>query len=558
MGFFNPFVQQLGQGTGAFDAMHGSRGSAQSMAMGMYGGMQHLSLGGGWNNPWLGQQAGMMGGMVHGQLYQNPWMMHGQGGERMGQTFSELARRGMNTGIQFGPSGVAANLQGWSGAMSAAQNAFGMMGNNNPGTGQMMDYLNAMTGGGMHTMSPGVVELMARRGMNIGSAAGMNPAQTLGAVGAGTQLAGMVGLDQTVGAQIGMSSMAFGQSFGRGAGFQGFGGLSKDMAVVQDMRLRAAAGKSPMANMMGSLIAMQQAGVIKEGSDLHSMAERVKAGDTTDFEGMMPGQFLSKLKAGGVAGATAMQFLNAKEANQEQIAQFGLQDKVRAMQGGEMGKIIERQLQSGMGGALGGVDNAQRRQIMQSASAQIHEQLKAISNDPAQRGLLTDPSRAAERNELIARNLHDINLDPDKKEALVAGSLRNLQNQVMRDPRLKGYGNLAGLLTLNRGDILGGGGAEVAAADQKAMIQKALAGVGMGGLLTRASDAVQAIGEGGNVPGALAAVFGGVQKMQDVPRAPDGQGGANNQGGLNVTGTLVIKGDGQGILENAQGVAAPR
>lgn len=541
----NPFVSNVSEFTpglgaagtpGRFDAGHGQRGSTQMMAGGFAAGMQHL--GGQWVSPWTGIQAGHMANAMGGMMMGGGF--HGQGAERMGQTFQELARRGLNTGMNQGMGGVAGNLQQWSGAMSAAQNAFGQMGNANPSTPQMMDLLQGMTSGGLSSMSPMQVEMMTRRAMNVGGAAGMNPGQMMGVIGTGGQLAQSMGLDRTFGAQLGTSSVAFGQAFGRAGGGGGFGGLDREAATGLDMRMRAGAAKSQTANMIGSLIAMRQAGVLDKDTPAGMMADAAMSGNVDAFKGMTPGQFMAKMKDSGVDAGTARQFMNARESNQEQIAQFGIQDKVRGMQGGELDKFAERALSTSL--RVGGLGAGDAR----NASSVINEELKNMSK--MDKGLLTDPDRAKERNMILASKLGMAGIDMNQDQlAKVAGTaVRNLQGVAARS----NFGNLAGMIDMNRGDIHEEQGRGVAAADQKALAQKAGAAVGQGDFMQRVVQAVQREGFSRDDD----------NKASDTavnPKAPDGQGGNKGGDNVNVTGTLTIKGDGTGNLEG-KGVAAPR
>lgn len=538
----NPFLSTIRSGApGTLDAIQGQRGSTQMMAGGFAGGMHHL--GGQWVNPWTGIQAGHMANAMGGAMMGGGF--HGQGAERMGQTFEELARRGLNTGMNQGMGGVAGNLQQWSGAMSAAQNAFGMMGNANPSTPQMMDLLQGMTSGGLSSMSPMQVEMMTRRAMNVGGAAGMNPGQMLGAIGVGGQMAQAHGLDQTFGAQLGTASVAFGQAFGRQGGGGGFGGLDRGAATQLDMQMRAGAAKSQTANMMGSLIAMKQAGLLGSAdkpTDAYRMAERIMNGNVSEFKDMKPGEFMAKMKASGVDAGTARQFLNAREANQEQISQFGIQDKVRGMQGGELDKFAERALSTSL--RVGGMSAGESR----SASSVINEELKNMSR--FDKGLLTDPDRAQERNTILASKLGMAGIDMNQDQlAKAAGTaVRNLQGVASRS----NFGNLAGMIDMNRGDIHEEQGAGIAAADQKAAAQKALAAVGQGNVFTRIVQAVQNAAQGAPEEGDRRAADTAVN-----PKAPDGQGGNKNGDNINISGVLTVKGDGSGNLEG-KGVAAPR
>jgi hypothetical protein len=578
----NPFIQSmpnfLGRANenapGAWDAMHGNRGSAQEQARGFYGGMQHLMPGGGWVNPWA---AGGLSNQVAGMTGQ--MNMHGQGMGRMGQTFEELARRGMHTGMPHdqvmrpGTAGaVAGNLQQWSGAMSAGQNIFGQMGVQNASTPQTMQMLNTFSGGGLGQMSPQQLEVMARRGMNLGTAAGMDMQQTAGVIGAGANLAQSVGLNSTIGAQIGQSSIAFAQAFGRSGGGGGFGGMNKEQAAAKDMQLRTAAAKSPMANMMGAITSMQQKGMFDEGSEGADMAallmtggkgmdpERVKKLQER-MDNMTSGDFMKLSKESGIGRADAMAFLQSKTANQEQIAQFGLHDKARSKQGRDAGKLRERQLQGAIGASLAdsGIAGKDRARLMKEISSSIEKGITEMGeNDPK---MLED---ATARNTKLMESLEGIKglggMSEKNKERMIASALQRTEERHLKKDKT----NLKGAVDMHRGDILEKQGAEVAAADAKGAAQKAAAGQGQGGWLQRITQAVQNIGGGDNIGDAAAEALGGVPGVapggdKRAPNqskdAPDGQGGGNN---MVVSGTLKITGDGQGVFDNAKAkVVAP-
>lgn len=562
---------------GVWDALHGRQGSAQTMAQGFYRGIRGMAPLDWQMNPQanmqMGEQAGVLAQQVFDLLYgpeANLQIMHGVNAGRAGQVFEELARRGLPTGISGGAIGVAQNLQQWSGAVNAVENIFASMGMRNVSTSVLMNTMDALTQGGLSTMRPGDIEAMVRRSHNLASASGMDIGQMGRLINQAGDMAQAAGLNRQFGVTSAQQSLAFGQAAGRMAGAQGFGGLSRDQMVAKDMELRTSAARSPIANMMGAFLSMQQAGLFGENEKLNKMANDLRAGNVEAFKGMTQSQFLSMLRDEGVSTAAAGQFLLSREANQRAIFEAGIGDKVRGMQGDDIEKQMSRYVQGAIGGVARseGLNWQESGQLAQAMSAQLRQ----LAQDRPD--IIGDPTK---RNEELVRRLREQggfeHMDPAQLRRIVGTGLHSMEAKAIRS----GMGNLASLLTLHNQNILREGERQVGLADQIGAVQSQTAASSQGGFIQNVATALQQMaGGGGGIGDVIAQIMNGqprglithvmnalgmgdprVSGWNPGQQAPDGRGGTGQPGGITISGTLRITGDGHGIFENTRGVVAP-
>lgn len=434
--------------------------------------------------------------------------------ERLLNELTQGLGAGASLGLGMNVPQLTQQIQKMSGALATVRDLFG--GQNAP-IAKLFESLEQLTQGSMHWMDGGNMEMMVRRvhAMSRNMVGSVQQFQALSQYGGG--LAQSVGLDRSFGLQTAQSSMAFGHAFGSVAGRQGFGGLSKDEATGLDQQLRTAASASPMANSMGALMAMHEQGLIKEGTRAAELVRGIQSRDPTvmaQLSGMRPGDLMQVLHQSGVGGAAASTFLSAKTANQEQIHRHGLGDLVRGMQGqGEVAGFMRNQLQAGMMGSLrdSGLTQQQIAAILPRAAEAARQALMGMDGD-----LISNPDRAKERNAVIKDAIkaaigdEAFNAIGPRIDELVATAVRQLEGSIGRSRSFGKFKNLAGLISLNKGDVHDKTHEALKQADADAAVASAMTGIDSGSALAKAIDAISGAGEGTNIADVVAKSLGGI------------------------------------------------
>lgn len=271
------------------------------------------------------------------------------------------------------------------------------------------------------------------------------------------------------GPEIGVATAA--QSAGFGQAFQslGGGGLTSAQARQLDQELRLSAAKSPMANMLGAAMAMSEAGMFQGNGPLSALS----GNDPTKRQQMLtqlahlnPAQFVDTMRKAGVDPATSAKFLGAQKDNREQIARHGIQDIVRMGQGQEIHAMMIGVMTDAFSGGLkqSGVHNSkERRALAMGAGQALQAEMVAMAGEK-----LTPEQRDQRLAAAAQRALPGV--DQKTVQQLTAGAVHSMEEQVRADPNLQRFGNVQGLLDMNRADILKQGMANASAT--KAATQK--------------------------------------------------------------------------------------
>jgi len=390
-----------------------------------------------------------------------------------------------------------------------------------------------------------------------------------------SQMAQRHGLDASFGLRVGQSNAAFASAWGDTSQNLGFGGINQQRAGRLDQELRLAAARSPVANAMGAVHAMVEAGVLDK--DVANL----------DYS-RGPAGVMAQLKDRGIDMRVAGQFMNSTRANQEQIAKHGLQDQVREMQQGEIAGILGRDMENNLMGGFRreGLSRQDARQRARETSQGVTQELfRLAKEDP---DVLNDPAKLMDALAGAA---------PGANREQLAGAMQAMRNRVMSDPNLRKFGNLQGLLAMNAGAVQQGnemmgeaeggapnvqreheqaeeqrmtqmtqlrkdlGLAEGLSGDalRKALDDKKKATEGNAGLNEEQKtqelqriDQLRQLEEAGDVQRGPAAQVGrppqGGDPLADVPAAG---------GGFRITGSLTLLDGGQGQLEGQAQGAAP-
>lgn len=408
----------------------------------------------------------------------------------------------------------------WSAPVAAVGDLLGFHGKTNASMREKFDTIERIMGGAIIGMDPGAIDMNIRRVHQMTQNRPGSLESYLVAVQAGGHLAEQVGLDRSFSAFTAQASASFGMAFERSGGLQGVGGLSRDEAIGLDQQLRTAAAASPMANALGAVMAMHSDGLIKGGPAM-DLVNAIRAGNSQviNATAATPSQIMQLLQASQVSGATARQYINAQTANHEFIARNNIQDTVRQVQGqGEIASAMRAGLQTGMSGVLAeaGLDRTQSAQIMRVASAAAQQALMGLTSEQ-----LSDPDKRQERNRLIAEAIRQAapqveQLGPDGLNNLAAAAIRGLEGMMDRHGGLKKFKNLAGLVTMNRPDLLAQGHAIQGQHHAQAQVADLLSGA-QGGL----SGAVDTIAGAG----ASTTVWDAIQVGLGNLRSPDWRSG---------------------------------
>ena len=550
----------------AWDQMHGRRGSAAVMSaqvfdatrfmrnsqgqMGLSAGdatrlTDHLytSLYGQANDPLAEKRLKLMNGLRAGES---------------GEMFGQMVKRGMVSGQD--PGIIASQMRSMSGAVRAMKDVFGDMGKSDAPMQEIMETLDKVTQGGLATMDPSKMQNTVRRMHALSHMTGQSFETVAGMAAQGGAMAQASGLNKQFGLSTATSSIGFGQAFANMAGPQGFGGLSRQEATNLDQRLRTSAAKSAAGNRLGAVANLAEQGLLS-GIDTNT-AEGKKALQElmTNAAGMKPAE-LNKMLQGrfGLDNKTITGFMGAAAANEGALLRADGQDIVRGEQHRETNKVME----GGMRGAVmtslrevPGVTPEKANQASQVVAKAMREAL--FSMDPA---VLNDPTRSKERNAVLeaaargALAAQGIDVPEPKLKQLVATAYTKMENLVKTHPALRQFGNVGGVVALNKKAILQQGAANKAGADQMANAANAVAGVGQGGVIERIADALNGAKPGADLGKLLGQAAGGIPIEQIQERLGPGAAAvvAQLQGGAPAKAAPAEAGGIMGMLGNMFG-----
>lgn len=544
------------------EQLGGQQGMAVNLARHVASGLRYTRYGSG--------QAGAFSSALHSSLFGGDGGqmrdLHGLGANRTGQLFDELTRRGlmpmMNDREQFlhlmnmivdgetvgtqvsrgrslqeivsrnphlqgilrnaDVSSAANTIESWSGAVAAVRDLYQANGQTQISMPEVFNAIEALTNGAGGGMNPGNIEMMVRRAHQLARNIPGGLPRYLSLLRQGGQMADAMGLNRVIGSQTAASSMAFGQAFSR-AGRQGIGGLSRDEATALDQQLRTAAAASPMANMLGAIMSMHADGLIRGGpaANIVTAITNRDQNAINQLSRLTPGQLRQLLQQSGVSPASTAQYLNAREANQDFIARYNLQDIVRQMQGqGEIADLMRNGLQAGMAGILRevGFNRAETGSVQQIASEAVRQALMNMDGDTISN---TDPGVRAGRNRTLATAIGTAigpdaagRIGEDRLVAMAATAVQGLEGSMQRNPGLRRFRNVAGLVGANSGEVLSAANREVGRADAESTVASLTDGIGQSPALSRVMDAIASAGPDTNLQTIISQALGGVDQGQ--------------------------------------------
>lgn len=521
-----PMMAQIAPKT--FDAFHGSRGSAQVMGAQVFDASRFI------RDPHSGQMglAANQASWLNQQLYTGLFgkdddvkKMNGLGAGQAGQMFNEMTKRGMaggqDTFTDGGMDRLKDKMRKMSGAVRAMQDIFGESGRQDAPMQEIFAALDKITQGGLATMTPGQVNGITRRVQALSHLTGTSIDTMAAMSDRGGAMAESVGLNRQFGVSTSMSSAAFGSSFGAMAGPQGFGGLSKDQAIGLDQKLRTSAANSSMANMLGATAKLAEAGLLKGNPAFTSEDPKVRESAVQNLLGqvqnMNPQQWRQFMQDQGVSAGVASNFLSSKDANQDAVFRYGAQDRVREAQGKDAFKFMANAAGAGASQALrsSGVDNRKAADASKIIGPAIADALGKMSPE-----LLSDPAKTTERNKLLKASVQNalrssgISLTDQVLDQVIANAVQTLDQRVRSDPRTKQFGNISGLISMNRGDIHQQTRQNLLSADKAAELASISGGIGQQDVIRRIADAVMGAKPGDDLAGVAGRALGGIPADQ--------------------------------------------
>lgn len=330
---------------GIFDELHGIRGSEAGMARKVYAGSRYAldpitnQLG------YRGASAGILTDQLFSNLFGKDAdisQMKGFGGTRVGEMYDEMQRRGFLGGSaatrdeMFRNAGLSSrdrllditkkvygeqtpdkksriddlpleqlrelamttnegkeiitkqeadritkSLKNMTGALAAVRDIFGENGRPNAPMPELINALQALTQGGMSTLSPEKAEAVVRDFQASMRVNGIPLQQAIQMRQRAAGLADQFGFDRTIASEIDVQSAAYGTAFGNIFGaVKGWKLPSKDEAVALNQSLLASATTSDTTVQLSATLKLaEENGGITKGSRLEKLVEAIKKGD---------------------------------------------------------------------------------------------------------------------------------------------------------------------------------------------------------------------------------------------------------------------------------------
>lgn len=337
----------------------------------------------------------------------------------------------------FDAQKIGGRMKELAGVVSAMRDIFGDAGRPDAPMREIVAGLEALTQGGMSSMSPARLESLVHETRTLAKQAGVTMDAVFGLTSQAASHADRLGLDRSFALQSTQSAMAFGQAMGISGRLDmpAFGSLDRDRATLLHQRLVLSAAASPAGNNLGALMRLADEGVLSErGADgkltnAGRMIQAIRSGQSafefTDAAGntsrrsvvMNSGAFMNILQESGMSAAQAGEAIRARHANQEYTRNYNGGDIIREGQAEYDGA---RMIQAAFQGTLhesarkmGGTEQEQLS-LVQNVSMDVSKSMQAL--DPA-----TYRNTTA-RNKAIAQSIQKSFADRVRKRALDGGA----------------------------------------------------------------------------------------------------------------------------------------
>ncbi len=423
---------------------------------------------------------------------------------------------------------IGRRLKNISGAVSAMEDIFGSMGKK--GTmEEIIAGLDALTQGGVASMTPGQLERVVRTTKNLAEVSGLGIQGMMGLQAQGANLADRLGLDRSlvVGATDRAAAWSIAARQTQGFDVGSFGGLSPEQRILITEQLEMTAMASQTAIMVGSTIALQERGLIQPGTDAERVAQAIRAHEPTwiDAAGqeqrtmMNNAEWLGIMRAGGVLPSTAEAVLADPRGSQQYIRDLGLGGFIKGRQAEvDITPQAARAFTHELGAQINqrGIGEVLSRQGMNER--EINDLMRTVGGQTAQQLFQVDAKTAGNRerydqvmgqiaaDEIIARfqarpgttaagvqAVRDI-LDPRAVMGLGTAMMGEWGRNISRAPELAALGDPKGAWEIFNPVTNVRQKAEMAEAQVRGRMQAAMGSIGRHGPIRRAISAMQDAG----------------------------------------------------------------
>ncbi len=258
---------------------------------------------------------------------------------------------------------VATSMESFKGAVSAMREIFGDSGRSNVPMREVIEGLEQLAQGGLATQSPAQLESLVRSTHVLAKQAGVS-LQVLQGLSAGAgELADKYGLDRSYAPYLVKDTLAFGAAVKNSGRLDqaAYGAPSLEEATIHDLKLRASAASSPVANRMNAvlrLVAEKGAPEKDADGDLTELGEFARAirdheleytyGGQKQSVGMTHEQFVDLLGRNGLNRAAAEALTRQQHANAEYGIGTPVPELTRKLQGSDTARIFGNAYQSGI------------------------------------------------------------------------------------------------------------------------------------------------------------------------------------------------------------------
>lgn len=460
---------------------------------------------------------------------------------------------------------ITSRLKNLSGAVKAMRDIFGDMGNPNAPMREIINGLEALTQGGLATMSPGQVEMMVRKTHTLAKQTGIGVEGMMGLMAQNADLADKLGLDRSFAVTSAQQAAAFGAAAGDRLRLDipVWGALTKEQLMLGDQQLRMHAASSPLANQMNALMRMSDTGMIQagEGTELAAMTDAIRTGKTKyTFGGRerdiaMPHAQLVKLlkDEAGVNETEAYAILQDIKGNQEFGQKYNTTDTIRRIQTDE---TVRRMLTPVLGSRVRnmmeeeGIGEIMQAQGLVQNDTEFREMMNRVGQGVGEDFLALDAEtvrspvkkRQAMGQAVKQRLANEIRAKmPDAKPEEIDAIVNNMVDQIGGERGLENMGQAVvatinqtagrhpvfksdvGLHNILSQDVMKQAASRERQAEMAAMTQSALAGLGTADPVRRLSDVFQNAGPETTMQDVLSTALGGVSI--DEMKAADPNGG---------------------------------
>jgi len=465
---------------------------------------------------------------------------------------------------------IGSRLKNLSGAVSAMRDIFGDMGRPNAPMRELINGLEALTQGGLASMSPAALENMVRTTEALAKRSGIGIQGFLGLQAQAANMADQFGLDRSMAVQATQASAAWGAAAKQTQRLDipAFGGLTAEEGVLLNQQLQMQTAASQTTNMMAATVRMFRDGMVDPNSTAGRMAQALMenpgATTFTDANGvernmaMNNGEWVRMMEASGANSSTARSVLSDQFMNQEAMRDYNLQLAGRNAQrqvdldwrvrNTFADSLFGQFTQQGLTDLLDERNVVSRAEVgqmqkrmgerlvesyfnMDNATARNTE-ARNLAMGRAAQNALADEIRAAGGTEADVQaameQLGELDEETGVREGALemgVGMFAQLGREITLNPNLRGYKTVTGLHQQQNPYTLRTQLAEFAEGQTEGRMRTAFSRMGRAGPITRLVGEIQRAGPDSTFGEIVARVAGGIP-AEELARLEDGPVGA--------------------------------